>query len=353
MNFTSLVFPMNIGRKLVEKERIGSFLEVDIPTNISHVSIQSKVNGDLQKDLRFSSLNQDDIDLSDINNKTYKELSLEDIHDLYPERVPALRILKAVVINYSGENIIMARFTVTKEMCEGHMPGFPILPLAEAGRTLAQVGAILISYQVKKIERRTEQLTPLVYKVGELVSGQKGFLYPGDNILIVAKAKKLRGPIYTVEAHGYLGESHIFSMPQIQYFVTNENCFWNDHRNELKEPKSKSVFLIYWFRIKIEKIECFANWAKHTGMNFWGRQDGIKKYKTFRPSISIIDEDRIAGEKASIHGISQVEAESMSAINKILESREYSNIQKEFLAFLEPGSLQYTIMEYANTDDEK
>ena len=183
---------MNISPRLLEKERIGSFLEVEIPNNISHISFQSKGNENLQNNLKVLSLDQDGLDLSEIKNKTYKELSLEDIHNLYPEREPALRILKAVVINYSGEHLIMARFTVTKEMCEGHMPGFPILPLAEAGRTLAQVGAILVSYQVKEIERRTEQLTPLVYKVGELISGQKGFLYPGDNILIVAKARKLR-----------------------------------------------------------------------------------------------------------------------------------------------------------------
>jgi 3-hydroxymyristoyl/3-hydroxydecanoyl-(acyl carrier protein) dehydratase len=326
---------------LTETETIGNFLEVQIPTHISHLS--SAFQDKLRERSRLEEISKTHFSPS----KIYKKISQKEIHSLYPEREPALRILKAVVCNVAEEYLILAPFTVTPEMCAGHMPGFPILPLAEAGRTLAQVGAILISYSIKHIEKREGYFTPLVYKVGELISGQKGFLHPGDRVFLIAKARKLRGPLYTVEAHGYLGEEHIFSMPQIQYFVTEEPSFWKQKENSAKDSTSNSVFLTYWFRIQAELIVEFQAWAATHGMNFWEKYDGIKQYRTFRPSSISIPQVELVGKPSSVHGVSQIEAKNVEAIYKVFETEEFQEIQAEFLSFLEPSSLQYAVMDCA------
>ncbi len=330
-----------------EKETISDFLEVQIPTRISHLSnaFQDKI----KERLRLENL-EDERGISkhnDITSKVYEKISRKEIYSLYPEREPALRILKAVVCNVAEEYLILAPFTVTSEMCAGHMPGFPILPLAEAGRTLAQVGAILISYLIKHVEQREGSFTPLVYKVGELISGQKGFLHPGDQVFLIAKARKLRGPLYTVEAHGYLREEHIFSMPQIQYFVTEEPSFWTQKENQEEDLKSNSIFLTYWFRIQAERVAEFQAWAATHGMSFWEKYDGIKRYRTFRPSPISIPHNELAGRPSLVHGVSQVEAKSIEAIHKVFAAEEFREIQEEFLSFLEPSSLQYAVMDCA------
>jgi 3-hydroxymyristoyl/3-hydroxydecanoyl-(acyl carrier protein) dehydratase len=330
-----------------EKETIGKFLEVKIPTHISHLSssFQDKVN----ERLKLENLDSESgiARNSYLKPKVYEKISHEEIHSLYPEREPALRISKAVVCNVAEEYLILAPFTVTSEMCAGHMPGFPILPLAEAGRTLAQVGAILISYLIKHIEQREGYFTPLVYKVGELISGQKGFLHPSDQVFLIAKARKLRGPLYTVEAHGYLGEEHIFSMPQIQYFVSEEPSFWMQKESPKEDLESNSIFLTYWFRIQAERIVEFQTWAATHGMNFWEKYDGIRRYRTFRPSPISIPNCDLAGKPSSVHGVSQVEAKSIEAIHKVFAVEEFRKIQEEFLSFVEPSSLQYAVMNCA------
>lgn len=166
--------------------------------------------------------------VDDRQTKIKQELDRLDIYDLMPEREPGLRITRAVISGTGGDCLILAPLIITEEMCAGHMPGFPILPLAEAGRTLAQVGAILVAYTVRSIEGREGRFTPLVYKVGEIISGQQGFLVPGDKICLVAQARKLRGPLYAVQAHGYIGDKHIFSMPKIHYFISQDQRLWGE-----------------------------------------------------------------------------------------------------------------------------
>jgi 3-hydroxymyristoyl/3-hydroxydecanoyl-(acyl carrier protein) dehydratase len=331
---------------LAETETISDFLEVQVPTHISHLSnaFQDKI----KEHSRLEEIKNKEISQTHYSqSKIHEKISQKEIHSLYPEREPALRISKAVVCNVAEEHLILAPFTVTPEMCAGHMPGFPILPLAEAGRTLAQVGAILISYLIKHIEKREGYFTPLVYKVGELISGQKGFLHPGDQVFLIAKARKLRGPLYTVEAHGYLGEEHIFSMPQIQYFVSEEPSFWNQKEKSAKDSTSNSVFLTYWFQIQADLIVEFQAWAATHGMNFWEKYDGITQYRTFRPSPISIPQVELAGKPSTAHGVSQIEAKNIDAIYQVFATEEFQKIQAEFLSFLEPNSLQYAVMDCA------
>jgi 3-hydroxymyristoyl/3-hydroxydecanoyl-(acyl carrier protein) dehydratase len=209
-----------------DRDEISRFLNIQVPTQFSHIGKND--NSDRSERLKLEELSFADFGENAKSKYTnlVQKITQQDINKLTPERAPGFRIDRAVIYEFQGEHYILSPFTVTEEMCAGHMPGFPILPLAEAGRILAQVGSILVGYMAQAIESKEGLLTPLVYKVGEVISGQQGFLVPGDQICVVAKGKKMRGPLYFVEAHGYLSEQHIFSMPKIHYFLSQDQRLW-------------------------------------------------------------------------------------------------------------------------------
>lgn len=218
---------MNLISPLLERDQISKFLGVHVPLNISEayeVHPEKLVRRQLLEDI--DSANTESQFLAHEINIEQK-LTEMDIYKLTPERKPGFKINRAIICEIGGTHLIIAPFLITEEMCAGHMPGFPILPLAEAGRALAQIGSILVGYLAKVHEQRAGNLTPLVYKVGEIISGQQGFLHPREQLCIVAQGEKMKGPLYKVQAHGYLGDNHIFSMPKIHYFVSQDNQLWN------------------------------------------------------------------------------------------------------------------------------
>ena len=207
-----------------ETESFLDFIGVEIPNNIESIFTSKSLSKS-----RKSIFKEQDKSNETLQNKGLvfqQRLFQEDIHQLLPERAPGLKISKSLIGTYDNEMIIVSPFHITEETCAGHMPGFPFLPLAEAGRVLAQVGAILVGYYAKTVEHNTNLITPLVYKVGEVLSGQQGYLVPNNSVCIIAKVKKLRGPLYAVEAHGYLDKQHIFSMPKISYFLSDDPKLW-------------------------------------------------------------------------------------------------------------------------------
>jgi 3-hydroxymyristoyl/3-hydroxydecanoyl-(acyl carrier protein) dehydratase len=218
---------MNPMSPVLDRDQVATFLDIHIPINISQAYDVYPDKLAKRQQLEQISTPSTEAGFIDHPIQIEQQLTQLDIHNLTPEREPGLRIKRAVICAIGDIHLILAPLVITEEMCAGHMPGFPILPLAEAGRALAQVGSILIGYMAKVLEQRDGNLTPLVYKVGEIVSGQQGFLYPQDRICLIAQGKKMRGPLYAVQAHGYLGDQHIFSMPKIHYFVSQDNRLWN------------------------------------------------------------------------------------------------------------------------------
>jgi 3-hydroxymyristoyl/3-hydroxydecanoyl-(acyl carrier protein) dehydratase len=210
---------------------IANFLGVDIPSGFARIGTDDGGRSLDRRSLKSFSQECSEQTAPGSLPNIQRYLTLMDIHQLTPERAPGMVIERAVICNLEQEHLILSGFTVTEAMCAGHMPGFPILPLAEAGRILAQAGSILVGYSAQVLEGQSGYLTPLVYKVGEVVSGQQGYLFPGDALCVVAKLRKLRGPLYFVQAHAYQGNAHLFSMPKIYYFLSNEARLWgvSDH----------------------------------------------------------------------------------------------------------------------------
>jgi len=112
----------------------------------------------------------------------------------------------------------------------------------------------------------------------------------------------------------------------------------------VKVPKPR-VFLLYWFCIQPKEVDAFQMWAYERGMNFWGQHAGIIQYRTFRQQVELQFQEYLAGARAEIHGFSQVEAEDKDALRRVLSTTEFWAIQCEFLRFIEPGSLEYAVLE--------
>ncbi len=115
----------------------------------------------------------------------------------------------------------------------------------------------------------------------------------------------------------------------------------------MSNSSSPTLFLLYWFQVQTHQLDAFQTWAAERGMIFWQQQPGVLRYRTFRLPTAAPDCSPMAGQAAPLHGLSQVELESEAALSAILESPRFQEIQAEFVEFLVPGSLQYSILNCA------
>ena len=103
------------------------------------------------------------------------------------------------------------------------------------------------------------------------------------------------------------------------------------------------VYLRFEFRIRPGMSEPFEVWARDRGMQFWPRQPGILSYRTFRPVPGSPLQKRLGGKRCRAHGWSFIEGVSLAAIETAMKTAEFRAIQREFLAFLEPGSVTHSV----------
>jgi 3-hydroxyacyl-[acyl-carrier-protein] dehydratase len=159
------------------------------------------------------------------------ELAEDAIRALIPERPPGLYVTRAVIYRLGSELRIVAPFAVTAAMCDGHMPEFPVLPLAVAGRALAQLGAVLIAHLARS-SMPTRRPTPLVHKVGAVNSRHRNYLVPGTVLTLFAEGRQLRGPLFRAQTRGFLEEREIFTMTDVEYIVSDDPRLWGDITGE-------------------------------------------------------------------------------------------------------------------------
>lgn len=154
------------------------------------------------------------------------ELEQTDIEKLIPERPPRLQVHQAVIYRIGEDRWAIAPFSVTADMCEGHFPSFPVLPLAEAGYALAQVAEVLAAYTARCLYEQEGPFTPVVMRVGKVSAEGKDFVVPGDMLSLVAQGRRARINAYQADTFGYLGQQRIFSMPEVLHLITNDPRLW-------------------------------------------------------------------------------------------------------------------------------
>lgn len=181
------------------KEEIRAFLEVDVSSDL--------FNGDRLEVL--------------------KELEAEDLEKLIPERGRAFFIKRAVILMVNEQVKIFATVPITMQMCEGHMPGFSLLPLGIAGWILSQCGEILISFlENENRDSRSLRRLPMVCKTGPVKSKYKGFLTPGDTLLITGLLKRRCLGISEVDTDAWLDAKKIIEVPGMIYVISLNEQLW-------------------------------------------------------------------------------------------------------------------------------
>ncbi|MCL5410595.1 MAG: hypothetical protein M1324_01930 [Patescibacteria group bacterium] len=156
---------------------------------------------------------------------TYEQsLTKAELQLLIPEKRQAFFGQKAVILRQQTEEgavsyIAMVTMLVTAKMCEGHMPGYPILPLAIGGWMLSQAGEIAVAYAHSHNGGSSDEeaYVPLVVETGPVKSKNRDFLVPGETILAVAKVRSHRFTMYTLDTEAWLDGQKVVEVPGMMY----------------------------------------------------------------------------------------------------------------------------------------
>jgi 3-hydroxymyristoyl/3-hydroxydecanoyl-(acyl carrier protein) dehydratase len=156
-----------------------------------------------------------------------RKLETEDMRELIPERGRAFFMHRSAIVDIGGQVKIFATVPITARVCEGHMPGFPFLPLGIAGWVLSQAGEILVSYlENKESGNSVPMKLPMVCRTGRVDSNYKGYFVPGDTLLIVGALKRRRLGISEVDTEAWLGPKKVMDVPKMMYIVSSDEKFW-------------------------------------------------------------------------------------------------------------------------------
>jgi hypothetical protein len=110
------------------------------------------------------------------------------------------------------------------------------------------------------------------------------------------------------------------------------------------------ICLVYQFRVIPTQVPSFQDWAEKRGMGFWQQQPGVLRYKTFRKLLPAAETGQsldLAGQDAGIDVLSQVELLDLACLERITAQPDFQQIQSELLTFVYPGSLDYSLLDYA------
>jgi 3-hydroxymyristoyl/3-hydroxydecanoyl-(acyl carrier protein) dehydratase len=154
------------------------------------------------------------------------KLEKEDMEKIIPERGRAFFVDRSVIARVDGLIRIFAVVPITFQMCEGHMPAFPLLPLGIAGWVLSQSGEILVSYLENRSCGDFLKRLSLVCKTGPVEARQKGFLVPGNVLLIIGTLKRRCLGVSEVDTEGWVGDKKSVIMSRVLYTAVTDERLW-------------------------------------------------------------------------------------------------------------------------------
>ena len=115
-----------------------------------------------------------------------KELDINQISEILPQKYPFLLIDKVIDI-VPGEKVVAVKnVTNTEDFFKGHFPGKPIMPGALIIEAMAQASIIIYYSQYKDSLEDIPQ-----YYLGSVKARFKQAVYPGQQLKIEAQAIKI------------------------------------------------------------------------------------------------------------------------------------------------------------------
>ncbi|MDD3295762.1 MAG: 3-hydroxyacyl-ACP dehydratase FabZ [Candidatus Omnitrophica bacterium] len=115
-----------------------------------------------------------------------KQLNIEEIQKILPQRYPFLLIDKIIEIEPGQRVVAIKNVSNTEGFFSGHFPGKPVMPGALIIEAMAQASIVL--YWSKYKDELVK--TPNYYLVSVKVDLENP-VYPGDSLMIESKALKI------------------------------------------------------------------------------------------------------------------------------------------------------------------
>ena len=141
------------------------------------------------------------------------ELDLAAIKRILPHRDRALMLDRAEIVG----NQVTGYFMVTKEVCEGHLPGLPIF------RGIDRVEVLFLTMGVAMLEGLPEGKIP----VAATVEGIRwpGLVVPGQEVRAEVMIERLRSRTVTGSGTLYLGDQAVCVVKRITGMIVDASEF--------------------------------------------------------------------------------------------------------------------------------
>ena len=115
-----------------------------------------------------------------------KEINIEEIQKILPQRYPFLFIDKVIDIDPGKKVVAIKNVTSTEGFFSGHFPGQPIMPGTLIIEAMAQASIILYYSQYKDNLKEKPD-----YYLGSVKARFKQAVFPGDQLRIEAETVKI------------------------------------------------------------------------------------------------------------------------------------------------------------------
>ena len=175
---------------------IGDLALVGAPIKAQILAARSghKANIEFAKNLRKLFEKQEFTKKYQIDPKADVVFDINAIHRILPHRHPFLLVDKIIEMDIGKRIVGIKNVSGNEHFFQGHFPGHPIMPGVLVIEAMAQVGGILLLYEIENPE------TKLVYFAGINNAKFKNPVFPGDQILFEVDLVNSR--MNTFKMHG-------------------------------------------------------------------------------------------------------------------------------------------------------
>lgn len=139
-------------------------------------------------------------------------LEIADIQRILPHRFPFLLLDRILELEPGKSAKALKNVTISEPFFQGHFPSQPIMPGVLIIEAMAQLGGILLlqQEQVNQADSSSEQKpAKLALLTGVDRARFRKQVVPGDQLILVAEIKKIRGQMGKLTASASVGTQRI------------------------------------------------------------------------------------------------------------------------------------------------
>jgi 3-hydroxymyristoyl/3-hydroxydecanoyl-(acyl carrier protein) dehydratase len=154
-----------------------------------------------------------------IENDFINAKNREGIEELVYERAPFMCIERIILLEGKFKRVISTA-NVTFDMCDGHFPGRPMIPLLIYSKIIALTGEILVSW-LKGFD-----FIPLAIKADNVRSESRKIISPPALIITEAIFLGEKFKYCWIMAKSYVGNENVAAIDKLIYFVLPQEQFF-------------------------------------------------------------------------------------------------------------------------------